>query len=517
VDELHRRERRVFSEGLSHRARAALSAALVLAATFALRADTGADAELQYQLGSLLFEESRYAEALVAFDRAMSATDAALATRARRGKVRAALRVGEFALARETAESLHTDPTAGAEGIALYGDALWASGRFDAADAAYIRATRASAESARATYGRARTLATLSKLQEALDLAHAASASAPRDGEIHALIGEIYERLYRYDEAAVALRSYVNLLPNKDRSDKAAWARAHVDFLESFKGVTPVDIDPQDREALHTLPFRLVNDKVVVRARVNGSSAQDFVLDTGSEETIISADTARRQRVKAVTTTVSAGVGEVGMRGLQLARLESLDLGTLQVRNVPVLVKSPPLRGMPKPEGESFSPLSLGLSMTIDYEKRLLTIGSRLPDEGADYRLPMRIHRLAMVRGLLNDTYPAYFVVDTGGEVISISSETAEELTPLTSAPSRRIPLRVWGTSGWDRDAFLLPGVNLGFDRIEYRDFPLVVLNLRAPSLLLGFQLGGIVGHKFLAPYRVSMDLADSELRLEKP
>jgi hypothetical protein len=42
------------------------------------------------------------------------------------------------------------------------------------------------------------------------------------------------------------------------------------------------------------------------------------------------------------------------------------------------------------------------------------------------------------------------------------------------------------------------------------------VLNLRAPSVLLGFQVGGIVGHKFLASYRVSMDLAQSELRLEK-
>jgi len=28
--------------------------------------------------------------------------------------------------------------------------------------------------------------------------------------------------------------------------------------------------------------------------------------------------------------------------------------------------------------------------------------------------------------------------------------------------------------------------------------------------------LGGIVGHKFLSNYRVSMDLAQSELRLEK-
>jgi len=104
-------------------------------------------------------------------------------------------------------------------------------------------------------------------------------------------------------------------------------------------------------------------------------------------------------------------------------------------------------------------------------------------------------------------------VVDTGGEVISISSDTA---SALPSSAFRRIPLKVWGTSGWDRDAFLLPGNDLDFDRIEYRNFPLVVLNLRAPSVLLGFQLGGIVGHKFLSNYRVSMDLAQSELRLEK-
>jgi hypothetical protein len=61
-----------------------------------------------------------------------------------------------------------------------------------------------------------------------------------------------------------------------------------------------------------------------------------------------------------------------------------------------------------------------------------------------------------------------------------------------------------------------MPGVNLDFEEIEYRNFPMVVLNLRAPSLLLGFRLGGIVGHRFLAPYRVFMDLENSELRLEK-
>jgi hypothetical protein len=42
-----------------------------------------------------------------------------------------------------------------------------------------------------------------------------------------------------------------------------------------------------------------------------------------------------------------------------------------------------------------------------------------------------------------------------------------------------------------------------------------VVLNLNAPSALLGFQLGGIVGHKFLSKYRVAIDLDRSVLRLK--
>ena len=84
-----------------------------------------------------------------------------------------------------------------------------------------------------------------------------AAAAAPRDGEIHALVGDIYERLHRFAQAANAYRNYINLLPNKDRSDKAAWARAQVEFLDSFGDVAPVDIDEEDLEMLHTLPFRL--------------------------------------------------------------------------------------------------------------------------------------------------------------------------------------------------------------------------------------------------------------------
>ena len=60
-----------------------------------------------------------------------------------------------------------------------------------------------------------------------------------------------------------------------------------------------------------------------------------------------------------------------------------------------------------------------------------------------------------------------------------------------------------------------MPFVDLEFNSIRFSRIPVVVLNLRAPSALLGYQLGGIVGHKFLSKYRVTVDLERSVLGLD--
>jgi predicted aspartyl protease len=153
------------------------------------------------------------------------------------------------------------------------------------------------------------------------------------------------------------------------------------------------------------------------------------------------------------------------------------------------------------------------MAMSVDYKRRLLTIGPGATDQPADFELPLRLHRLATVRGLVDSTHAANFVVDTGGEVISISAATARALTKVRE--SRRIALKVYGTSGWDRDAYLLPGVDLEFEALKFHNLPVVVLNLGAPSALLGYQLGGIVGHNFLSRYRFDIDLDRSVLRLK--
>ena len=104
------------------------------------------------------------------------------------------------------------------------------------------------------------------------------------------------------------------------------------------------------------------------------------------------------------------------------------------------------------------------------------------------------------------------FIVDTGGEAISISTSAARTL--FTPDDRRRIKLTVYGASGIDPEAYLLPGVNLAFGTLDMPNQPVIVLNLRAPSVLLGYEIGGILGYSLLGKYRVEIDMRHSVLRL---
>jgi predicted aspartyl protease len=469
-------------------------------------------AEVHLQAANLLYGDGRYLEAFEVFDKVKESDDPRVRRLALMGSVRSALRLGDFSHSYVDAQELMKVAATDVDALALYGDAQWAIGLFEESDKTFAGAVTLQATNARALHGMARGLAARNRLTEALGMAERGMQLEPRDAELHHTVGSIYERLQRYEDAANAFSSYINLLPNKDRSAKAAWARAEVRFLRSFGNRVPLQMDPAVAGKLHTVPFRVINEKIIVKAKVNRGPQMDFVLDTGSEQTVISRDTAARLGIRPVVNILSAGVGDLGVRELELTRLDSLEIGSLRIGNVPSIIKNPPLHGLPTREMESFSPLALGMSVIIDYDRQQLVMGSTLPTEVADVELPLRMHRLAMVPGQVQGGR-ASFIVDTGGQVISISTDTA---SGLEKGDARNIPLKVYGASGWDRDAFLMPGIDLAFNKIRYDKLSVVVLNLRAPSLLLGFRLGGIVGYRFLSKYRVAINLDKSVVQLRQ-
>ncbi|MFB3853026.1 MAG: aspartyl protease family protein [Vicinamibacterales bacterium] len=471
------------------------------------------DVDVQIQLGDLLYASGRYRESLEAYQRADRLGEGPSRIRAKMGLIRSALRIAEFDLATEHARLLQKLAPDNDDATALRGDAAWAAGHFDEAEAMAKDVLGRLPGHARARLGLARSLAGRNQLQAAFGEAQAALASAPSDPEVHLLLGSLNQRLRRVPEAIASYTNYINLLPNKDRGTMAVWARSEIRLLQSYGNRIPLQIDPRSAGRVHEIPFRLDRGKVIVSGRANGRPVQ-FTVDTGAEHTVLTVKTAERVGVKPIVTTLSAGVGEVGLRGLQVGRLDSLEVGTFKVDNVRCMVKNPPLTGLPTAETEAFSPLALGLSAELDYAARTLKIGESIPVVPADVELPLRVNRLATIRGVVNDDRQTNFVVDTGGEVLSISTSTARTLLP----PPRpiRIRLKVYGTSGWDTEAYLLPGVDLEFDEIRFQDASVVVLDLRAPSVLLGYQIGGIIGHTVLSKYRVAFDLERSVLRLKR-
>lgn len=472
-----------------------------------------ARSEIRLQFADLLFADERFWEAIPLYDIAKRGATPSQLVRAATGLLRSLMQVAEFNRAYIEAETLRELEPRNPDVLVLYGDAMWAAGLFEEAERAYRDALALAPGHAGGRHGVARSLLARNILRDALTEASAAIKEMPSRPEFYHTLGSIYRRLNRFSEAATAMEQYAQRLPNGDRSDKVRWALTEVRFLRSFEGLEPLQFDPGKENDLFTIPFRLVNDKLVVRAKINGNETTDLVVDTGAEQMVLSDDTANEVGVRAITNALSAGVGDVGLRGLEAGRIDSLEVGPLKVANLPTLIKNPPLTGLPSRRvPDSFSPISLGLSTIIDYGQHHLIMGRQLPDEPADIELPMRVYRLAVVRGIVNQTHPKSFVIDTGGEVISISLSTAAQ---LGMQPVRHIPLRVFGTSGWDEDAYLLPGVDLEFDRIHYENFAVVVLNLHRPSALLGFHIGGIVGHRFLSDYRATIDLNRSVLRLK--
>jgi hypothetical protein len=51
-----------------------------------------------------------------------------------------------------------------------------------------------------------------------------------------------------------------------------------------------------------------------------------------------------------------------------------VEIGSLTVRNVPVSIRSPAIGGARRWQGQSLSPVALGLSVSVDYGRKRITL-----------------------------------------------------------------------------------------------------------------------------------------------
>ena len=158
-------------------------------------------------------------------------------------------------------------------------------------------------------------------------------------------------------------------------------------------------------------------------AKVNGGPPMDFVLDTGSEQTVISRETASAPRhpadhLHAQRRRRRRRAARAAARADRLARDRLAEGAQRAVPHQEPAAAWACRRARRKASRRWRS----GMSMIIDYDSAAAHHGSeRCRSSRPTSSCRCGMHRLAMVPGHVHGAQPANFVVDTGGEVISIS------------------------------------------------------------------------------------------------
>jgi hypothetical protein len=385
------------------------------------------------------------------------------------------------------------------------GERHFGAGLFEPAERAFRDALAHDAQWASAHRGLARTLLARHELAQARSEAEVAVQLSPEWPEAHLTLATVADHAGDSPRAADALERFLELAPVGDQGIRRTRALARRAVLRAI-GTGAMHVI--DDHKISTTRVEIVQDKVILKASINGGVPIDVVLDTGAEYLVVSERTVQRaglQRVRGGGTNPS----------LEMTVVDTLDIGGTTVRRVPALIRRESLRVVANRGGDAFSPLSVGLSMIIDYARSELILGQRLPFEPADVELPLYVLGLPVVMGT-SGADPVSFVLDTGSEITAASTATIERAT--VPAEARRIPMRLfdtWGTR--QRDAVLLtPGIDLTFGAIQLKEYPVVVRSWPDVHAIHGFEMGGILGHNFLRRYRVTIDLARRVVRLKR-
>ena len=188
-------------------------------------------------------------------------------------------------------------------------------------------------------------------------------------------------------------------------SEKASTGRApRLLVLRSFGQRVPFEIDPAPTTSCTSIPFRLVNDKVVVTGEVNGGpeaiSSSTPGQNTGGDACRRrSAAASCRSPTRSAPASATSGCGALQLGADRLARDRRPEAAATCRASSRTRRCADDCR---RSDTESFSPLALGLSMSSTTRSTSLTIGKHLPPESApDFELPLWLYRLATVHGVV--------------------------------------------------------------------------------------------------------------------
>lgn len=325
-------------------------------------------------------------------------------------------------------------------------------------------------------------------------------------------LAQVSARSEKYKEAAQAYDDFLRISRNTD-DERRARIKGLINFLRYLgnkQGLYQTGGEPGTE-----VKFELVGNRPIIQMRVNGRPEPlRFVLDTGSGISVISDETAKALKIKAITKGGFAkGIGGDGKFEIVYGFLRDVDIGEVKVRNVPVYIRKFHSVGI-----DGYIGLSLisKFLTTVDYGNQTFVLRRRdsiRTEEANGISVPLRLTSSGFLSGevqLEGIDQPLNFIVDTGASVSVISSDIATHDAMAPHAQEER--MRVIGAAGITEDvpSFLLPKVSMGSH--SRNSITAIALDLDLINEASGFEQAGILGGNFLKNYRMTFDFRNSRV-----
>jgi len=350
-------------------------------------------------------------------------------------------------------------------------------------------------------------------------------------------LGQAAARSEKYKEAADAYERFLQIAPKTD-TDRRDRIRGLIEFLRYLGRQSSLYVPTGEYRS--SVPFEATDNRPILLVRINGEKEPlRFVLDTGSGMSVISDQTAKRLGIKPVAKGgLARAVGGGGKFEIIYGFLQSIEIGTAKVENVPVYIRKFFDNHIPVDGYLGLSVMSKYLT-SIDYGTRRMSLVRQhqtdqveswttvrrpdsfqslipvMPNDGT-IEVPLRTTSSGFLSGevgLEGFNKTVNFIIDTAASITVISEKLSQEEQLLDLLqPSK---MRVFGAAGVTEDVKLLqlPRLSLGLSKLE--KINAAVLDLEPVNETAGFTQSGILGGNFLRHFRIYFDFARGSMRLE--
>lgn len=419
--------------------------------------------------------------------------------------------VDAYELSLPIAKADPTNPYA----LSILAGTLLAAGNFAEARPIFVRAIQLNKREALAWAGLGMIDYYENKMDEGLLNLREATFHAPDTADFVFSLAQVSARAEHYKEAADAYQRYLELSSDADE-ERRDRIKGLINFLR-FLG-NKVSLYSSAGKETTKIRFDLIGNRPVLSVRVNGRTQPlNFILDTGSGITVLSEETAKRLKVKAITRGGFAkGIGGDGKFEIVYGFLNEIGIGEVRVRNVPVYIRKFHNQNH---EVDGYIGLSLisKFLATIDYGDLTFILDrkdSPLTAINENTRsLPLRLTSSGFLSGpvrLEGLASPVNFIVDTGASVSVISDDLAA-IEPVVSAEKGQ-KMRVIGAAGITDNvqSYILPKLSLGDQ--SRSGISAVALDLDLINEASGFEQAGILGGNFLKSYRLTFDFKNARV-----